>query len=62
MKKTINLSAAAWRMHECGCVSWHEAHVPGSVYADPIITVYGSGEITLMVNQTIIELSEITKA
>jgi phage-related protein len=34
---------------------------PGSVYADPIITVYGSGEITLMVNQTIIELSEITE-
>lgn len=34
MKETINLSAAAWRMHECGCVSWHEAHVPGSVYAD----------------------------
>lgn len=34
MKKTINLSAAAWRMHECGCNSWHEAHVPGSVYAD----------------------------
>ena len=32
---------------------------PGSVTAEPIITVYGSGEITLMVGMTITEL-EIT--
>lgn len=32
---------------------------PGSVYSEPVIKVHGSGEITLMVNQTIIELSEI---
>ena len=34
---------------------------PGSVYSDPVITLYGSGEITLMINQTIIELSDITE-
>lgn len=33
---------------------------PGSVYAEPVITVYGTGEITLMVGQTIVELSDIT--
>jgi len=32
---------------------------PGSVFSEPIITVYGSGEITLMVGMTITEL-EIT--
>ena len=32
---------------------------PGSVASEPIITVYGSGEITLMVGMTITEL-EIT--
>ncbi len=33
---------------------------PGSVYAEPVITVYGSGEITLMVGMTIVELDGIT--
>lgn len=33
---------------------------PGSVYSEPIITVNGTGEITLMVGQTIVELSDIT--
>ena len=32
---------------------------PGNVYAEPIITVNGTGEITLMVGQTIVELSDI---
>lgn len=32
---------------------------PGSVFSEPVITVYGSGEITLMVGMTITEL-EIT--
>jgi len=32
---------------------------PGSVFSEPIITVYGSGEVTLMVGMTITEL-EIT--
>jgi phage-related protein len=32
----------------------------GSVYSEPIITVYGSGEITLMVSTTIVELSDVT--
>ena len=34
MKKLLNLSAAVWRMHELGSDTWHEAHIPGSVYAD----------------------------
>lgn len=33
---------------------------PGSVYSEPIITVYGSGEITLMVGMTICELADFT--
>ena len=33
---------------------------PGSVYSEPVITVYGSGEITLMVGMTIVELDGIT--
>ena len=33
---------------------------PGSVYSEPVITVYGSGEITLMVGSTIVELDGIT--
>ena len=33
---------------------------PGSVYSQPVITVYGSGEITLMVGMTIVELDGIT--
>ena len=33
---------------------------PGSVYSEPVITVYGSGEITLMVGTTIVELDGIT--
>ena len=33
---------------------------PGSVYSEPIITVYGSGEITLMVGTTIVELSDVS--
>ena len=32
---------------------------PGSVYAEPVITITGSGEITLMVDQTIIELADV---
>jgi len=34
MKKQLSLSAAAWRMHPCGSDAWHQARVPGSVYAD----------------------------
>ena len=33
---------------------------PGSVLSEPVITVYGSGEITLMVGMTIVELDGIT--
>ena len=33
---------------------------PGSVYSEPIITVHGSGEITLMVGTTIVELSDFS--
>jgi phage-related protein len=33
---------------------------PGSVYSEPVITVYGSGEISLMVGMTIVELAGIT--
>ncbi len=29
---------------------------PGTVYSEPVITVYGSGEITLMVGMTILQL------
>ena len=32
---------------------------PGTVSAEPVITVFGSGEITLMVDQTIVELDGI---
>ena len=33
---------------------------PGSIYSEPVITVYGSGEITLMVGMTIVELEDIS--
>lgn len=33
---------------------------PGSVYSEPVITVYGSGEITLMVGTIIVELSDVS--
>ena len=33
---------------------------PGSVYSEPILTVYGSGNITLMVGTTIVELENIS--
>ena len=33
---------------------------PGSVFSEPAITVYGSGEVTLMVGMTIVELDGIT--
>ncbi len=33
---------------------------PGSVYADPVITVYGSGDITLMVGTVVVELENIS--
>ena len=33
---------------------------PGSVYSEPILTVYGSGDITLMVGTTIVELEDIS--
>jgi len=32
---------------------------PGSVYSEPVITVYGSGDITLMVGTTVVELTGI---
>lgn len=32
---------------------------PGAVHSEPVITVYGSGDITLMVGMSIIELSEV---
>ena len=32
---------------------------PGSVYSEPVITVHGSGEITLMVGMTIVELTGV---
>lgn len=35
---------------------------PGSVYAEPILTVYGSGDITLMVGTTIVELEDISSS
>ena len=40
--------------HCCNC-----GHLV-SVYSEPVITVYGSGEITLMVGMTIVELDGIT--
>jgi len=33
---------------------------PGSVYSEPLITVYGSGEITLMLNDSILELADVS--
>ena len=36
MKSLIDLTQATWRMRECGSDAWHDAHVPGSVYADLI--------------------------
>lgn len=33
---------------------------PGSVYSEPVITVYGSGAITLMIGMSIVELDGIT--
>lgn len=33
---------------------------PGSVTAEPVITVYGSGSITLMVGATVVELSDVS--
>ena len=33
---------------------------PGSVYSEPILTVTGSGDITLMVGTTIVELENIS--
>ncbi len=32
---------------------------PGSVYSEPVIKVFGSGDITLMVGSTIIELNSV---
>ena len=32
---------------------------PGSVYSEPVITVYGYGDITLMVGTTVVELTGI---
>jgi len=32
---------------------------PGSVYSEPVITIYGSGDITLMVGTTVVELTGI---
>lgn len=33
---------------------------PGSIYSEPLITLTGSGDITLMVGTTIVELTDIT--
>ena len=33
---------------------------PGSVYSEPILTVTGSGNITLMVGTTIVEMEDIS--
>ena len=33
---------------------------PGSVYAEPVLTVYGDGDITLMIGQQIVELEGIS--
>lgn len=33
---------------------------PGSVYAEPVVTINGSGDITLMIGMSITELSSIT--
>lgn len=35
---------------------------PGSVFAEPVITVYGSGDVTLMVGMSITELSGISSS
>ena len=35
---------------------------PGSVYSEPKITVTGSGDITLMVGTTIVELTGVTES
>ena len=35
---------------------------PGSVYSEPLITVNGSGDITLMIGTTIVELTEISSS
>ena len=35
---------------------------PGSVYSEPLITVYGSGNITLMVSTTIVELTHVSSS
>ena len=35
---------------------------PGSVYSEPIITVTGSGDITLMIGTTIVELTDVSQS
>ena len=35
---------------------------PGSVYSEPVLTVYGSGDVTLMVGATIVELTDISES
>ena len=35
---------------------------PGSVYSEPRITVYGSGDITLIIGTTIVELSDVSSS
>ena len=35
---------------------------PGSVYSEPVLTVYGSGDITLMMGTTIVELTDISES
>ena len=34
---------------------------PGDIYSKPVITVRGSGDITLMIGQNIVELSDVTE-
>ena len=35
---------------------------PGSIYSEPVITVYGSGDITLMIGAQLVELSGISES
>ena len=35
---------------------------PGSIYSEPVITVYGSGDLTLMIGAQIVELSGVSES
>ena len=51
-----------WYQADVPTVSYTESTFflrnPGTVHSEPVITVYGSGEITLMVGQFIVELAD----